>query len=202
MVQWIRICPPMQGTQVQPWIQEDSTCQGATQVRTRTPEPTGRSCWRPDPRARAPQREATATRSPRAATGEQTPPATAEEKPGAAPKTPHSQSKYIRDMNHTVKKKTLSQTELLKFMLTKNYNLFYNRLGVSNFFRLEGQTANNLGFVPRCFRCNSSSAERKRPQTMCTQVGVAVFQKLLLTKTGGRLDLSHGPQFDNLRSRW
>lgn len=78
-------------------------------------------------------------------------------------------------------------------MLIKNYNLFYNRLGVSNFFRLEGQTANNLGFVPRCFRSNSSFAERKQPQTICTQGGVAVFQKLFLTKIGGRLDLSHRP---------
>jgi hypothetical protein len=65
-----------------------------------------------------------------------------------------------------------------KFLiLIKNYNLFYNRLGVSKFFQLEGQTANNLGFVPRCLGCNSSFAKHKQPQAVCTQMGVAVFPK-------------------------
>ena len=30
VAQWIRICPPMQGTQVQSLVWEDPTCRGAT----------------------------------------------------------------------------------------------------------------------------------------------------------------------------
>ena len=30
MAQWLRICLPMQGTQVRALVQEDPTCQGAT----------------------------------------------------------------------------------------------------------------------------------------------------------------------------
>ena len=33
MVQWLRICLAMQGTWVQSLVQEDPTCQGATQTR-------------------------------------------------------------------------------------------------------------------------------------------------------------------------
>ena len=90
-----------------------------------------------------------------------------------------STAKINKWMKWTIqwKKKMPSQTKLLKFILIKNYNLFYNRLGVSKFFQLEGQTANNLGFVPRCLGCNSSFAEHKQPQAVCTQMGVAVFPK-------------------------
>ena len=129
------------------------------------------------PRAHALQWEATTTRSPCTATGEQIPPATTRE--NHAQRRRPSTAKINKWMKWTIqwKKKMPSQTKLLKFILIKNYNLFYNRLGVSKFFQLEGQTANNLGFVPRCLGCNSSFAEHKQPQAVCTQMGVAVFPK-------------------------
>ena len=81
VTQWLRICLPMQGTRVQALVREDPTCHGAT-------KPVHHNCWAcalepashnyrspcattteaHAPRARAPQREATAMRSPRTAT--------------------------------------------------------------------------------------------------------------------------------------
>ena len=42
VVQWLRIPLPMQGTQVQSLLQEDSTCHGATSLCATTTEFT---CW-------------------------------------------------------------------------------------------------------------------------------------------------------------
>ena len=67
LVQWLRICLPMQGTRVQALVQEDSTCHRATKpvrhnqcTRARKPQllcprtTTTEACA---PRARAPQQE-------------------------------------------------------------------------------------------------------------------------------------------------
>ena len=50
VAQWLRICLPMQGTQVQAVVQGDPTCHGAT-------KPVGHNYWARAPRARAPQQE-------------------------------------------------------------------------------------------------------------------------------------------------
>ena len=82
VVQWLKMCLPMQGTQVPSLVPEDPTCRGATKpVRHNywacAPEPTNHNCWArvPQllepacPRACAPQqRQATAMRSLRTAT--------------------------------------------------------------------------------------------------------------------------------------
>ena len=74
VVQWIRICLPMQGTWVWSLVQEDPSCRGATKpVRHNywacALEPASHNCW--SPCAWSPcstTREATAMRSPRTAT--------------------------------------------------------------------------------------------------------------------------------------
>ena len=58
MVQWLRICLPMEGTRVQSLVREDPTCHRAT-------KPVGHNYWSPQattteartPRACAPQQE-------------------------------------------------------------------------------------------------------------------------------------------------
>ena len=102
VVQWLRIHLPVQGTQIRSLVQEDPTCRGATKpVRHNywacALEPASHNYWAHVPqllsphattteahahRARAPQREATAMRSPHAAT---------RERPRAAVKTQRSQ---------------------------------------------------------------------------------------------------------------
>ena len=72
MAQWLRICPPMQGTRVQSLVGEDPTCCGTTKPnapqllslrsRAREPQLLKPACLEPVPR------EATAMRSPRTAT--------------------------------------------------------------------------------------------------------------------------------------
>ena len=62
VVQWLRICLPMQGTWVWALVREDPTCHGATKpVRCNywacTLEPTSHNYWARTPRARAPQQE-------------------------------------------------------------------------------------------------------------------------------------------------
>ena len=47
LVQWIRICLPMQVIQVWSLVQEDPTCHGATKPRTTTDEPTCLNYRRP-----------------------------------------------------------------------------------------------------------------------------------------------------------
>ena len=37
MIQWLKICLPMQGTQVQSLVQEDSTCLGANMEKAMAP---------------------------------------------------------------------------------------------------------------------------------------------------------------------
>ena len=79
MAQWLRIHLPTQGTQVQALVQEDPTCCGTTKpmhhqllsLRSRAREPLlclDAATEAHAPRAPAPQREATAMRSPRTAT--------------------------------------------------------------------------------------------------------------------------------------
>ena len=81
MAQWLRIHLPMQGTRVQALVREDPTCRGATKPVHHNYwacalEPASRNYWSLRaatteacaPRARAPQQEATAMRSPRTAT--------------------------------------------------------------------------------------------------------------------------------------
>ena len=50
VVQWIRLCMPMQGTRVQSVVQEDPACHGAT-------KPMHHNCWSPCSRVYAPQQE-------------------------------------------------------------------------------------------------------------------------------------------------
>ena len=76
VVQWIRICLPMQGTQVGSWVQEDSACIGATKpehhnyrtktcTATCTLEPTSHNHWSPGARSlSSAAREASTMRSP------------------------------------------------------------------------------------------------------------------------------------------
>ena len=76
VAQWLRIRLPMQGTRVRSLVQEDPTCHRATKPVHHNYwacalEPTNHNYWSPraattearTPRARAPQREAIATRS-------------------------------------------------------------------------------------------------------------------------------------------
>ena len=103
VAQWLRICLPMQGTRVWSLVREDPTCRRATKPMCHnywacTLEPTCHNYWArvpqrlkpPHPRARAPQREATATRSPRT-TMKSSPHSPQLEKAHAATKTQHSQ---------------------------------------------------------------------------------------------------------------
>ena len=81
VAQWLRICLPMQGTRVRSLVWEDPTCLGAAKPVHHNYwacalEPVSHNYWarmpqllKPaHPRAHAPQREATAMRSPRTAT--------------------------------------------------------------------------------------------------------------------------------------
>ena len=81
VVQWLRICLPMQGTRVRSLVQEDPTCRGANKPVGHnywacTLEPASHNYWAHvttiearTPRAHAPQQgEATAMRSPRTTT--------------------------------------------------------------------------------------------------------------------------------------
>ena len=83
MVQWSRICLPMQGTCVQSQVGEDPTCQGAAKPVAASTE------------ARAPEpvlhKRSPTVRSPHAATREQPPLAAMTESLGAAVNTPCSQ---------------------------------------------------------------------------------------------------------------
>ena len=81
VAQWLRICLPMQGTRVQSLVREDPTCHRATKPVHHNYwacalEPASHNYWSlrattteaSVPRARAPQRGATAVRSPHTAT--------------------------------------------------------------------------------------------------------------------------------------
>ena len=62
VAQWLRICLPMQGTQVQSLVWEDPTCLGATKPLRHNYwacalEPVSHNYWARAPRARAPQQE-------------------------------------------------------------------------------------------------------------------------------------------------
>ena len=100
VVQWLRICLPMQGTQVQQLVWEDSTCRGTT--KPKTIEPTFYS-------PRSEKREATTERGPRTATRESS---------LTAMRIPHS-PKYI---NFFKKGKTKTKPRDLRFK--KGTNLF------------------------------------------------------------------------------
>ena len=47
VVQWIRLCLPVQGTQVRFLLWEDPTCPRATKPMQQAPEPTCCNCWSP-----------------------------------------------------------------------------------------------------------------------------------------------------------
>ena len=77
----------MQETQVQPLVQENPTCGGATKQRTASPEPVRQSLGATTTEAHRPQslcstREATIMRSPRTTARQQSPLAATREKPG------------------------------------------------------------------------------------------------------------------------
>ena len=62
VVQWLRICLPMQGTRVRALVREDPTCHGATKPTCHNYwacalEPVSHNYWARVPRARAPQQE-------------------------------------------------------------------------------------------------------------------------------------------------
>ena len=69
VVQWLRICLPMQGTSVQSLVREDSTCLGATKPSRAHPGAVASEAH--EPGACAPQQGSTAERSPWTATGEE-----------------------------------------------------------------------------------------------------------------------------------
>ena len=61
VVQWLRVCLPMQGTRVRALVWEDPTCRGAT-------APVSHNyCWACASGARAPQRDTATVRGPRTA---------------------------------------------------------------------------------------------------------------------------------------
>ena len=83
MVQWVRICLPTQGTQVQSLVWEDPTCCGATKPMRRSYGAHVR--WSPGS-----TREATVVRST-STTRERVPLTATRESPRVAAKTQHSQ---------------------------------------------------------------------------------------------------------------
>ena len=104
-VQWLRTCLPMQKTQVWSLVREDPTCHAATKAVSHSywacaPEPGSYNYWAHEPQPLSlwaeslcfSTKEATAMRSPRTATREQTLHATRESLI-AATKTQHSQKK-------------------------------------------------------------------------------------------------------------
>ena len=127
VVQCLRIHLPMQGTQVRSLVREDPTCHGATKPVHHnywacTLEPVSHNYWAcvPQllslhaatteahaPRAHAPQREATAMRSPRTTTKSSPHSPQTEKSPCAATKTQSSQKKIIIYNKINLLKKTV-----------------------------------------------------------------------------------------------
>ena len=107
MVKWLKICLPLQGTQVQSLVWKDPTCFKATNPHGTTTEPVLQSPW--SLRACmlcATTRKATEMRSRCSATREQPPLAPTRESPRSAKKWPHSQktihqSKCWEKINYT-----------------------------------------------------------------------------------------------------
>ena len=101
VVQWLRICLPMQGTQVRALVQKDPTCRGATKLpcatttepalqssRTTTTEPTRLGPVLHHKRSHRNEKPAHHNK-------EQPPPAPTRESPHVATKTQHSQKTKI-----------------------------------------------------------------------------------------------------------
>ena len=82
IVQWLRICLPVQGAQVWSLVWEDPTCRGATKPCATTTEPMCHNGWNPHTWSPCSAvREVTAMRNPRTASGEEPPLLETREKP-------------------------------------------------------------------------------------------------------------------------
>ena len=123
VAQWLRILPSMQGTRVRSLVREDSTCCGATKPVGRNYwtcvlEPASHKYWAREPqvlsprattteacvpRARAPQREATGTRSPCTATKSSPCSPQLEKKPARSNEDPTQPKKKQKNKKDTLK---------------------------------------------------------------------------------------------------
>ena len=111
VVQWLIICLPMQGTWVRALVQEDPTCCRATKpVRHNywpcALEPLSHNYWARMPGTRAPQREATAMRSPCTA-AKSCPHSPQLEKAHTQQRRPNAAKKKIKNI-HTINKKKVT----------------------------------------------------------------------------------------------
>ena len=97
VAQWLRICLPMQGTQVRALVWEDPTCRGATR-------PVSHNYWACASGACAPQREAATVRGPRTAmkSGPRLPQLEKALSQKRRPNTAIKKNIYMKDRNHDV----------------------------------------------------------------------------------------------------